>query len=416
MRNELLFKIYDKYQKSFYFYHEKKLLENIASLKKDYPDFTILYSMKTNPFPLICKTALEQGCKIDVASYNEVLQALKLGYKPKDIYFSAPAKTNKIIEDSIDKCIIIADSLNDINRISKIASQKNCLVNIGIRINPNFSINSIEGKPSKFGIDYEQLLAILTNLEAQTNLKVSGFHIHLQSQITNTNLLVNYYYNVFHIVDDLIKRFDLKLDFLNCGSGIPTSYNKATQINYNLVKKQITKFRIEFSYLNDLELMIESGRYLVGNIGFYISPVVDIKKSYGKNFFLIKDGMNGFLKPALIHLIKNYSNDLDIGYEPLYTAEDLFHAKVLKRRGNGEIVNASIVGPLCSSGDILIKNQDMLQAELNDLVIINNAGSYAYTLSVTNFSYHEEVLQVYYTTNNKLYVLKSTQNNSYKIA
>lgn len=415
MRNELLFKIYDKYQKSFYFYQEKKLLENIDKLKKNYPDFTILYSMKTNPLPLICKSVLDQGCKIDVASYNEVLQALKIGYKPKDIYFSAPAKTNKIIEDSIDKCIIIADSLNDINRISKIASERNCLINIGIRINPNFSINSIEGKPSKFGIDYEQLLAILTNLESQTNLRISGFHIHLQSQITNTNLLVNYYYNTFYIVADLIRRFELKLDFLNCGSGIPTPYNKESEINYNLVKKQITKFRLEFPYLNELELMIESGRFLVGNIGYYVSPVVDIKKSYGKCFYFIKDGMNGFLKPALIHLLKNYTNNIDVGYEPLFTAEDLYHAKVLKRINNNEIVNASIVGPLCSSGDILIKNQDMLQAELNDLIVINNAGSYASTLSLTNFSYHEEILQIYYSKDSKVYVLQNPNNNNYKI-
>lgn len=415
MTNEILFKIYDKYQKSFYFYNEKALIDNITSLKENYPNFTILYSLKTNPFPLISKTVLEHGCKIDVASYNEVLQSLKLGYKPKDIYFSAPAKTTKVIEDSIDKCIIIADSLNDINKIAQIANEMQTKINIGIRINPNFTINSIEGKPSKFGIDYEQLLAILTNLENQTNIRISGFHIHLQSQITNTNLLANYYYNIFHIVNDLRERFNLNLDFINCGSGIPTTYNKDSEINYNHLKNEIAKYVKELPYLNDLELMIESGRYLVGNIGFYISPVIDIKKSYGMNYYLIKDGMNGFLKPALIHLLKSYSDNLDIGYEPLFTGEDLYHAKVLKRHNSNELVNASIVGPLCSSGDILIKNQDMLQAELNDLIIINNAGSYAYTLSVSNFSYHEEVLQIYYTKENKIYVLKQSNNNNYNI-
>ena len=142
---------------SFYLYDEKVILERAERLKKAFEGIGLLYSIKTNPYVNVVKTVFSKGFGADAASFNEVLLAEKCGLKKDEIYYSAPGKTPFDIEGAVEKSIITADSLNEIDLIEKTAQSKGITAEIGVRINPDFSFYGGKGTASKFGIEEKQL-------------------------------------------------------------------------------------------------------------------------------------------------------------------------------------------------------------------------------------------------------------------
>ena len=145
-----------------YLYEKDSIIENCHALLDAIPDVQFLYSIKTNPFAPLLKTIALQGFGADAASANEVWLAQKAGIPNDKIYYSAPGKTMADIEKIWSQCTIIADSLSELQRLEKCAKHKNESVQVGVRINPNFSMTDSFPVSSKFGIDENQLMT--TNL------------------------------------------------------------------------------------------------------------------------------------------------------------------------------------------------------------------------------------------------------------
>lgn len=371
---------------NFYIYDERWIRKCISRLRTCFPQVKFLYSIKCNNNSNVMRSVFSQGLGADAASVREVELAAECGLKKDEIYYSAPGKTRKDIEEVLDKSIIIADSINEIMLIDNIARERGEIYKIGIRLNPDFSFYSETGMPSKFGVDEGQAINFIKSNQCH-NVRICGIHVHLRSQELNPAVLERYYEKMI----DLAERFSEicgPLKYVNMGSGMGIQYSKAnTPLNVpelaEAVKDKLLKFQKAHP---DTLLIIETGRYVVGECGMYITTVLDRKVSQGKTFVILKNTLNGFSRPSIERLVAHYSSDENpVGCEPLYSCKNAFDFLTLKG-ASCETEKVTLVGNLCTSSDVVAEDIEMPHLEPGDTVIITNAGAYGAVLSPMQFS------------------------------
>ena len=372
-----------------YLYDMQQMIERCQILQRAMPEEQFLYSIKTNPFLPVVESIAGQEFGADAASANEVLLAAQAKIPCESIFYSAPGKTVQDIEKTWGKCTIIADSLSELRLLEEIASEKQEPVSVGIRVNPSFSMDCAAADPSKFGIDEEKLTSSAINFP---HLKIAGIHIHLCSQVLDTDLLCAYYRNCYALAERIAKLHGAEISFINFGSGIGTVYDAASE--KPLVFEKIGQTMQELHKLNDRSLhakfILETGRFLVCNAGRYYTRVVDRKESRGKTFVVVQNALNGFLRPALAELLRqNLGKFPANGQEPLYTSGVQCSFRVLARETNPEKVD--IVGNLCTSLDVMARDIVLPHMEIGDILEVSNAGSYGCTLTPQLFSSQEPV-------------------------
>lgn len=387
---------------SFYLYSQKEINKRIDDLQSFFPEVEFIYSMKCNSNPFVTKSIFKRGLGADAASAGEVRLASYLGLSKDQIYYSAPGKSKKDIERSLKYATIIADSLGELEKIDEICKEMGIYEEVGVRINPNFSFFTEEKSPSKFGVDQDQFVEFLQN-NACKNIKVTGIHVHLHSQELNPDRLINYYRNVLRLGKDLSDLSGYDLSYVNMGSGIGINYSiedKPMDLAYLSEKanKLIKEFKDDYK---NTKVIIETGRYLLGKAGVYVTKVIDKKVSNGKTFVILKNTLNGFIRPAIEQFVGTYTEDKDVkAWEPLFTGMGSFQYKVINKTKEKERVN--LVGNLCTATDLIAEDIEIERLEPGDLLVINNAGAYAAVLTPMQFASLEKPVEFLLTEDNKL--------------
>lgn len=382
-----------------YLYEEALIKERCRALSEAMPEVDFLYSVKANPFMPVLKTIAAQGFGADAASANEVLLAQQAGIPGDRIYYSAPGKTLQDMQKVWGKCTIIADSLSELDRLEQCAAAKKEQAAVGIRVNPNFSMNDTAAVSSKFGIDEEQLKA--ANL-CFPHLKITGIHVHLRSQILDADLLCGYYQNCYMLAERMSGLNGVDIQFINFGSGIGTVYDSADEKPLALEKIGRTLQTLSAKNRNDLraKFILETGRFVVCNAGTYYTRIIDRKVSCGKTYLVVQNAMNGFLRPAIAELLRqNVGAFPGNGQEPLYTCGSQSEFRILGRDGDCETVD--IVGNLCTALDVMARDITLSHAEIGDILAVSNAGSYGCTLTPLLFSGQEQPKEFLWTEENK---------------
>ncbi|MDO5845674.1 MAG: alanine racemase, partial [Methanocorpusculum sp.] len=213
---------------SYYLYDETILLEQLSILQKAFPQCRLFYSAKTNPNKHILKTLTGHGCGIDAASAHEVLLAAGLHLSAGDISYSAPGKTKEDIEETLGRCRIVADSLSELKRIDAAAKERGIIADISLRINPDFGMYETSGTPSPFGIDEENLPEALSCIAGLPNLRATGIHVHIRSQILDSLVLARYFENVFRLAEKM-QSAGFAVRVINFGSGLGIVYDPAAE-------------------------------------------------------------------------------------------------------------------------------------------------------------------------------------------
>lgn len=389
---------------SFYLYDEKYIREHVSELKEAFPDVYFLYSMKCNPNTHVLKSVIEQGLGVDAASSAEVQAAREAGLSKNQIYYSAPGKTLADIENSMDFSVLIADSLGEIKRIQNAAEKRGTVLDIGMRINPDFTFLGGKGAPAKFGIDEEQALEFLAGNDCP-NVRITGIHTHLKSQELDETVIAKYYGNLLDLADRLQKSKMVSLEYINLGSGIGITFaesDKPVDIKKlgAMAGEAMAKFRREYP---NVKLLIETGRYAVGKSGVYVTKVLDRKVSRGKTYIILKNTFNGFVRPAWSVLVEGYSNEeFPPMKEPLYTCKGAFDFIPLKDGEKCETVN--LVGNLCTAIDAIAEDVNMPHLEEGDVIAITNAGAYAAVITPMQFSSQERPKEVFVKTTGEICV------------
>ena len=378
-----------------YLYEEALIKERCHALLAAMPEVDFLYSVKTNPFMPVLKTVAAQGFGADAASANEVLLARQAGIPQDEIYYSAPGKTLQDIQKVWGKCTIIADSLSELDRLEQCATVNNERIAVGVRVNPDFSMNGDSAVSSKFGIDEEQLITADLRFP---HLKIIGIHVHLRSQILDADILCEYYRNCYMLAERMSGRSGVEIQFINFGSGIGTVYDSTTEKPLALEKVGQTMQALKVKNQNGLQakFILETGRFVVCNAGTYYTRIVDRKISCGKTYLVVQNAMNGFLRPAIAELLRqNVGAFPSNGQEPLYTCGSQSEFRILGRAENCETVD--IVGNLCTALDVMAKNITLPHTEIGDILAVSNAGSYGCTLTPLLFSSQEQPKEILWT-------------------
>lgn len=402
VEKEILLKI-AKNHDSFYLYDENKIFKSIKKLKESFEGVNFLYSLKANPNLRILDSIFSEGVGADAASLKEVLLSAERGVAMEDLQFSAPGKSLDDIRESIDKATIIADSYNEISMISKVALEKGIIARIGVRINPNFTFDLEEGVSSKFGIDEDQLFENLSSTNSLPNIEIVGIHVHSKSQELNEEVISNYHKKVLDLALRVQASLGRKLEFINMGSGIGIPYEKLEEDVE--VEKIGREFRKHFTDLKEklmpIRIYIETGRYLVGKAGLYVTKVRDKKVSHGKTIVILSNTLNGFYRPSISQMISNYTQEKNpIATEPLFTSFNSTQIGVIKESSEKETV--TLMGNLCTAMDVIAKDIELPKLEIGDIVIMNNAGSYSYVLTPLQFASLEKPKEIFVSCDGKI--------------
>ncbi|MDO5532841.1 hypothetical protein [Sutterella sp.] len=376
---------------SLYLYDQAAIERDALVLKRDFAGFGLLYSVKANPADEVLATLLGLGFGADAASAAEVVAAVREGLPRELIQYSAPGKTRRDIEIAIEQATIVADSLAEIERIREVAEARGLKVGIGVRVNPEFSYGGTGGVPSKFGIDEDQLFKYLAEASADGAVRVTGLHVHVASQVLDTEALEGCHRYLFDLVRRVRAAAGGKLEFLNLGSGIGIPYGAGdpevdTARLGAAAQALLAEFRKEAP---ETKVYLETGRFVACRAGYYITTVLDRKVSHGKTFLILANTLNGFYKPSITRMVKKYAAGASpAGCEPLYTrtAEgDAFRILTLKPLA-APTEKVTLVGNLCTAADVAAEDVELPRLEPGDVVAFTNAGTYAAVLSPMQFA------------------------------
>ena len=380
---------------SFYLYDEAVIASQIGRLQSSYPHATFLYSVKCNPHKDVLNAIFSRGFGADAASAGEVKLAVEAGVPKELIYYSAPGKTLTDIKNTMNDAVLIADSLREVARIQQVAEEKDMVVDIGLRINPLFSYPDGEPMPAKFGIDEEDAVALIKN-NPYANVRINGIHIHLRSQSLDREGLATYYGRIFDAASRLQEISPIAFEYLNMGSGMGIAYGEDDEpLDIEALSATVCERAKAFAnQYPHMKIFMETGRYVTGHAGIYVTKVVDKKTSRGKTFVMLKNTLNGFVRPSMARMAESFAGDEEPkSNEPFFTSSDAF--QFIPLTDSQEIEWVTLVGNLCTAADVIAEDLWMPVLEEGDLVAITNAGAYAASITPMQFSSQEKPVEIF---------------------
>ncbi len=357
-----------KFGTPLYVYSYHTLIDHYLKLKSAFSEINplICYSVKANSNLSILKALIAQGAGLDIVSGGELFRAQKAACPAGKIVYASVGKTDQEISAAITGGILFfnVESLAELKNINRIAKVLNKITRVAIRINPDVEAKTHKyistGKiTNKFGIDLDSAYKILLLRNKFKNLNICGLHIHIGSQITQSVPFVEAIKKVSNFIQRL-KSEDIVLEYLNIGGGLGIIYDQEAPQTAEIYAHEI----IPLLKRTGLKIIMEPGRFIVGNAGILLVKVLYIKYTLKKKFIIIDGGMNDLIRPAL------------------YGA---YHQIVpLSRQGHKDTrtqIKVDIVGPICESGDFLAKERLIAKVKEGDYLAVMSAGAYGFSMS-----------------------------------
>lgn len=359
-----------------YIYSYKTILDHYLKLKSAFRQINplICYSVKANSNLAILKILVDKGAGLDIVSGGELFRAIKIGCPPERIVYASVGKTGEEIEKALKSGILSfnVESIPELENINRIAQSQNKTANVSIRINPDVEPRThrfiTTGKlTNKFGIDFKSAYRILLLRSNFSNIKLSGLHIHIGSQITESAPFVSAINRIVEFIMQL-KRDSISLEYLNIGGGLGIVYDKETpQTAIKFAAKVLPLLK-----KTHLKIILEPGRFIVGNAGILVAKVLYIKSTPKKKFIIVDSGMNDLIRPALYG-----------AYHKILPVVKLIRPAIAGTP-NSELKNSQrvdVVGPICESADFFAKDRLLPSVKEGDYLAIMAAGAYGFTMA-----------------------------------
>ncbi len=365
----------DKYKTPLYVYDFNHITERYTKLKEAFraKKSLICYAVKANSNLSVVKHLADLGAGCDCVSIGEVRRAFLVGVPAYKIIFSGVGKRDDEIKEALEKNILLInlESEAELERVELIAKELNKEARISIRVNPNIDPKthpyiSTGLHANKFGVDIDTAKRMYIKAKNSSFLDPVGIHFHIGSQLTELEPIRE----ASELVADLVrslKVLDIDIKFFDIGGGLGIEYKDETLIEPYDYAQAI------FGTLAglDVTIMCEPGRYLVGESGYFLTKVLYEKVNEDKRFVIVDGAMNDLIRPSL------------------YNA---YH-KVKVLNDNKEYSKADLVGPVCESGDFFAKDIELPKTNHDDLVVIEEAGAYCFTMS-SNYNTRGRVAEI----------------------
>lgn len=373
-------------QTPYYAYDRNLIKARVAELRAALPENVQLhYAMKANPMPAVVGLMAGLVDGIDVASAGELKVALDAGTSPHEISFAGPGKREQELRQAVASGILInIESFREVDLLSKISRDLDLPARVAVRVNPDFELKGsgmkMGGGPKQFGVDAEQVPELLERI-GNKGLAFEGFHLFAGSQNLKAESICEAQEKSYQLALTLAAHAPSPVRFLNLGGGFGIPYFPGEQrldlgpIGDNL-KRLADRAKTDFPKAT---LVIELGRFLVGEAGIYVTRILDRKVSRGQVFLVVDGGLNHHLSAS-----GNFGQVIRKNY-PVAIATQMSSA---------DCESVSIVGPLCTPLDILADRMHLPKATPGDLVVIFQSGAYGASASPQRFLGHAEVPEI----------------------
>jgi diaminopimelate decarboxylase len=355
----------EKYGTPLYIYDFDYIENRYATLKDAFAGkkSMINYAVKANSNLSVISHLAKLGAGADCVSIGEVKRAMEAGVNKYKIIFSGVGKRDDEIRSALqyDILLINLESEAEMKRVEMIAKELGVEARISIRVNPNIDAQthpyiSTGLHESKFGVEIDMAKRMYIYANKSEFLNPVGIHFHIGSQLVNLDPIKE----ACGIVADLVrslKAIKIDIKFFDVGGGIGVVYKDEVTISVEEYAQAI----FETTKGLDLTLLCEPGRYMVANAGAFFTKVLYEKTNDCKRFVIVDGAMNDLLRPSLYNA---YHKIEVIGVDP-----------------EAETTLADVVGPVCESGDFFGKNVPLPALSHNDLLIIQSAGAYGFTMA-----------------------------------
>ena len=367
----------------FYYYDMKVLRDTLDTINKEtskYGNFHVHYAIKANANPKILKIIADYGLGADCVSGNEVSAALAAGFPASKIVFAGVAKTDREILNGIDNDIFCfnCESIEELHIIQELAASRAKTVRVALRINPNVKTDTHANittglAENKFGIPLADTEYAIHLAEQLPNIEFIGLHFHIGSQILNISDFTALAKRINELQEHLEGQ-GVTIKNINVGGGLGIDYANPEQTPIPDFKAYFATFAETLILRENQQVHFELGRSVVGQMGTLIARTIFVKKGTNKKFCIIDAGMSDLIRPALygaVHKVKNISS------------------------ASPETRKYDVVGPICESSDVFVKDYEMPETHRGDLIAIMSAGAYG---EVMASQYNCRNLPIGYTT------------------
>ena len=345
--------------------HFSKLDEALAPL-----DHMICFAMKANSNMAVMRTLANLGSGFDIVSEGELRRVIAAGGKPGKCVFAGVGKTESEIEYALRKGIYSfnVESEPEIARINSVARRLKKIAPIAVRVNPNIDAHThakitTGTYENKFGIAFEQIEGVYARAAKLKNVWLRGLQMHIGSQLTKVKPFELAVEKVLPLVRKLNAKYHF--EFFSIGGGLGIVYNPALESGAQAWWKSHGDIMTPASYASalvpllkplGLRILIEPGRFIVGNAGILVTRVEYVKRTGKKNFVIVDAAMNDLIRPAFY---------------------DSYHEIVpITQKKSGAAILSDVVGPICESGDYFAKDRPLPKVGEGDYLALLSAGAY----------------------------------------
>ncbi|HKK43009.1 MAG TPA: diaminopimelate decarboxylase, partial [Bacteroidales bacterium] len=340
----------------------RKVLDNLKN-ESESSGYKVHYAVKANYNPRLLRIISSYGFGADCVSWNEIDAAITAGFDPSTIVFAGVGKTDKDISAALRSDILCfnCESIPEIEVINQLASEQDMTARIALRINPYIEAHTHKYittgiEESKFGINIWELANVMDRLKSLENIKLSGIHFHIGSQITQMPVFKSLCTRINELQEWFASR-NTELKIINVGGGLGIDYKNPE--NMPSFSEYFTLLKKFIDMRPGQELHLEPGRSIIGQCGSLISRVLYIKNGSNTKFAIIDAGMTDLIRPAL------------------YQA----HHKIENLTSKGEITRYDVVGPVCESSDTFGKFISLPESRRGDFIAIRSAGAYGESMA-----------------------------------
>jgi diaminopimelate decarboxylase len=363
-----------------YVYSAGTILDHYRRLDSalDSLDHLICYAVKANSNGAILKLLAEAGAGFDIVSGGELFRVLKAGGAANKCTFAGVGKSREEIEYALDEGVFSfnVESEAELEAIDRIAGNKKTRAPIAIRVNPDVDASthryiSTGRSENKFGIALDRVAAVYEKAAQLPNLRLRGIQMHIGSQITAAKPFAEAIAKVAPLIGDLQQKHGL--EFFSVGGGMGIIYQRALESGSGKWWHEHGGEESAFSVADyaaaivpplrelGLRILLEPGRFLVGNAGVLLTRIRYLKQTANKKFVIVDAGMNDLIRPAL--------------YQSYHEIVPVCEPATLDRE------SVDIVGPVCESGDFFAQDRELPAMTEGDLVALMSAGAYGFTMA-----------------------------------
>src|SRR5262249_22037948 len=367
-----------KFGTPLYVYSQRTLTDHFQKLDRALAplDHVICFALKANSNAAVLRTMANLGSGFDIVSEGELRRVLAAGGDPKKCVFAGVGKTEKEIEFALRQGIYSfnVESEPELARINRVAAGLKRIAPVAVRVNPNVNarthVKITTGTyENKFGIAFEVVEKVYARAAKLRNIRLRGLQMHIGSQLTEIRPFESAVRKVVPLIQKLVRKY--ALEFFSIGGGMGIVYQPALASGSPdwwhgaAAKRILTPARYAATLVPllqplGLRILIEPGRFIVGNAGILVTRIEYVKRTGRKNFVIVDAAMNDLIRPAFY---------------------DSYHEIVPLTRRNGATIPSDVVGPVCESGDFFCKDRPLPKVGEGDHLALLSAGAYGFVMA-----------------------------------